>query len=59
MKVIYRSNMIAYLLLIYLGHRFELGVWFLFFAWLGLLKEVIIGKKIIYITNVNIGEEDE
>ena len=51
--------MLSYALLIYLGHRFDLGVWFLIFAWFGLFKEFVVGKKRVHIVKIDLGDEDE
>ena len=59
MKVIYHSNMLSYALLIHLGHRFDLGVWFLIFAWFGLFKEFVVGRKRVHIVKIDLGDEDE
>lgn len=50
--------MISYALLIYLGHRFDLGVWFLILAWIGLFKQVVLGNKKVHIVKIDLGEDD-
>ena len=51
--------MISYALLIYLGHRFDLGLWFIVFAWLGIFKQLFIGNRKVHIVKIDLGEEDE
>lgn len=51
--------MISYALLIYLGHKFDLGLWFIVFAWIGLFKHFFIGSRKVNIVKIDLGEEDE